>query len=723
MSKYMTSEAVQKLLDTPLEDLPAYGPRLALPTIEDHERAAEDLELEGIGSTWRRHDPDLLDFEALAATTRVRRTINIDSEHAQVGHDMFVADATVLPNGELNPSPHIHPWALQFSQDLNAALAHPIGEELKEVWQPRTMANFFGNPEVTEAFRYCDFRPQPAHSVRAPAGAPRPGAPPPTFDDLDDTPDLPHRYCDLAKHRLLNLEHHLHKMSGGAAAAATGSFQASGNSGGDSKPPGPKKGRKGDKDRDTAMDDAKGELQKILDGKDYRKQVQTAREAGPDQLRAVGSPTASLAVTLLEKLATCDVGGVSRQQLNDYLDKIEPTTGEPTITREQVELDVQAIKIEQPHDESKACVLDQSTGTERACDSSPNQCITPVSRGSALEYCPSGEAAGKGTGCDGITWVQLDRLPRQVVLLLFVMAVHQPSKSADAANRTIHLFEGSASKRVGRYPVSHRAPEACAVAVMKRAGGGRWKMLAIQEAARVGRHFLEVVEPVLGKVVHDLLPSLTRRQKVMVSMAMEKGSVADLPLPQAARALFVGVSWDLGRVGHAASLVVSAVLLGAGAKELGAVTAEAPRAEGVRHCGSSAGVASSGFSLEQAAVPEGVEQIFVVCHVRRDGHSSSGDPIQKPDCCVVDPRGCELARFAAAEALREGGLLLARLFRVPGRGRWGFQALGDACGGASWRDCLGEVHAVCARRPQDLQQCAPDASTNSSEVKRSIVSL
>jgi len=96
-------------------------------------------------------------------------------------------------------------------------------------------------------------------------------------------------------------------------------------------------------------------LQQTLE--DYRKQVQTAREAGPDQLRAVGSPTASLAVTLLEKLATCDVGGVSRQQLNDYLDKIEPTTGEPTITREQVELDVQAIKIEQPHDESKAKLL------------------------------------------------------------------------------------------------------------------------------------------------------------------------------------------------------------------------------------------------------------------------------------------------------------------------------------------------------------------------------
>ena len=77
-------------------------------------------------------------------------------------------------------------------------------------------------------------------------------------------------------------------MSGGAAAAATGSFhepapprpraawrtaapaassQASGNSGDASKPPDPKKVRKGDKDGDAAMEGAKEELQKILEDK------------------------------------------------------------------------------------------------------------------------------------------------------------------------------------------------------------------------------------------------------------------------------------------------------------------------------------------------------------------------------------------------------------------------------------------------------------------------
>eukprot|EP00959_Pyramimonas_sp_CCMP1952_P012549 265030-Pyramimonas_sp.AAC.1 len=29
-----------------------------------------------------------------------------------------VADVTILPNGELNSSAKVHPWALQFFQDL-----------------------------------------------------------------------------------------------------------------------------------------------------------------------------------------------------------------------------------------------------------------------------------------------------------------------------------------------------------------------------------------------------------------------------------------------------------------------------------------------------------------------------------------------------------------------------------------------------------------------------
>eukprot|EP00959_Pyramimonas_sp_CCMP1952_P130694 2732949-Pyramimonas_sp.AAC.1 len=69
-------------------------------------------------------------------------------------------------------------------------------------------------------------------------------------------------------------------------------------------------------------------LEQALD--DYREQVQAAREAGADQLRAVGSPTAPLAVTLVETLSTCDAGGQMRQQLSDYLDKIEPASGEPS---------------------------------------------------------------------------------------------------------------------------------------------------------------------------------------------------------------------------------------------------------------------------------------------------------------------------------------------------------------------------------------------------------
>jgi len=98
------------------------------------------------------------------------------------------------------------------------------------------------------------------------------------------------------------------------------------------------------------------QLQKTLD--EYRKTVQAAREEGADQLRAVGSPTASLAVSLVETLQNCDVGGRLKKELGEYLDKIEPQSGgEPVVDRINLELDVLAIKIEQPYDESKAKLL------------------------------------------------------------------------------------------------------------------------------------------------------------------------------------------------------------------------------------------------------------------------------------------------------------------------------------------------------------------------------
>ncbi|CAK0825254.1 unnamed protein product [Prorocentrum cordatum] len=44
MSKYLFPEAIQELLVTPLEHLPAFGPRLSLPTFDDFEKAGEDLD-------------------------------------------------------------------------------------------------------------------------------------------------------------------------------------------------------------------------------------------------------------------------------------------------------------------------------------------------------------------------------------------------------------------------------------------------------------------------------------------------------------------------------------------------------------------------------------------------------------------------------------------------------------------------------------------------------
>ncbi|CAK0808835.1 unnamed protein product [Prorocentrum cordatum] len=77
-----------------------------------------------------------------------------------------------------------------------------------------------------------------------------------------------------------------------------------------------------------------------------------------EALRALGGPTASRTVTLLETLAGLDIGKALRQQITDYLAKVEPPDGaEAVVSRETLGLEIQAIKIESPYDEKKAKLM------------------------------------------------------------------------------------------------------------------------------------------------------------------------------------------------------------------------------------------------------------------------------------------------------------------------------------------------------------------------------
>ncbi|CAK0846140.1 unnamed protein product, partial [Prorocentrum cordatum] len=86
------------------------------------------------------------------------------------------------------------------------------------------------------------------------------------------------------------------------------------------------------------------ELQKVTDkGKTA---VATARCEDAEALWLLGRPAANLAVTHLEALTTCDIRGALKQDIQGYFANVQPPLGDATVTKTDLELDIQAVKVE-----------------------------------------------------------------------------------------------------------------------------------------------------------------------------------------------------------------------------------------------------------------------------------------------------------------------------------------------------------------------------------------
>ena len=72
----------------------------------------------------------------------------------------------------------------------------------------------------------------------------------------------------------------------------------------------------------------------------------------------VGSPAASMAMALLDGLLECDIGGKSKDEIKLYIEKVQPSAGGvATIQKQDIELVVQAVRVEKTHDETTAKVV------------------------------------------------------------------------------------------------------------------------------------------------------------------------------------------------------------------------------------------------------------------------------------------------------------------------------------------------------------------------------
>lgn len=309
------------------------------------------------------------------------------------------------------------------------------------------------------------------------------------------------------------------------------------------------------------------------------------------------------------------------------------------------------------------------------------------------------EQGGKPNGIQELIWVNFQRVPPNISVLIFVIAAYSGGYLKDVANGQLHILEESQKREIAQFEMERSAASVDVVAAMFRGTDGVWKLRVIDEPAQQGQHFMDIL-PLLAETVRLFLPSAPKRQKV--AFAMEKGAVLDLPMDL--NSITVGLGWDTddGEV----DLDVSAILLDANGRDLEAVFFGRLESDehGIRHTGDNLTGEGDGDD-EQIIVSLNnigpvVQQVYFVINIYDGGKTFA--QVANPYCRVVDNgSGSELCRYSLRDAGRQNGLIIAKIARESG-GRWGFHALGLPASGRTFKDSLPEIRRACQVKTQAL---------------------
>eukprot|EP00929_Paragymnodinium_shiwhaense_P033288 TRINITY_DN18304_c0_g1_i1.p1 TRINITY_DN18304_c0_g1~~TRINITY_DN18304_c0_g1_i1.p1 ORF type:complete len:426 (+),score=102.53 TRINITY_DN18304_c0_g1_i1:83-1360(+) len=311
------------------------------------------------------------------------------------------------------------------------------------------------------------------------------------------------------------------------------------------------------------------------------------------------------------------------------------------------------------------------------------------------------EVHGKPEGIQELVWASLNRLPESVAVLIFVVAAYAGGKLKDVSNGMLHVLEDTKKKTVGQFEMERSDGSVDVVAAMHKMPDGSWKLRIIDEPARQGQHFMDIM-PLLADTIRLFIPSAPRRQKV--AFAMEKGGVLDLP--QDLASICVGLGWDTdeGEV----DLDVSAVLLNERGECLEAVffgQLESDR-HGIKHSGDNLTGAGDGddeqIMCELGRIGHEVKQVVFVINIYTPRINFK--QVANPYCRVLDQSsGSELCRYALRDAGRENGLIIAKIAREVGN-RWGFHALGLPCTGRTFKDSLRQIQRAVLTKTSTLMR-------------------
>merc|ERR1719326_2858654 len=310
------------------------------------------------------------------------------------------------------------------------------------------------------------------------------------------------------------------------------------------------------------------------------------------------------------------------------------------------------------------------------------------------------EVAGKPDNIEEMVWVNMQKLPPNVAILVFVVAAYSGGCLKDVKDGQMHVLEEHESREIALLNLDRSAASVNIVSAMFRdpldGAGPRsswsWKLRVVNESVQQGRHFMDIL-PQLSGVIRTFLPRAPAKQKV--AFAMEKGGVLDLP--QGLGQITVGLGWDVDE--GECDLDVSAVLMDSDGKDVEAVFFGRLESEehGIQHTGDNLTGEGEGddeqiiVNLDQ--IGESIQQIFFVVNIYTPHRTFM--QVAEPFCRVVDnSSGAELCRYALRDAGSESGLIIARIAREAG-GRWGFHALGLPCRGRTYKDSTAQLRAAC----------------------------
>merc|ERR1711939_864667 len=317
------------------------------------------------------------------------------------------------------------------------------------------------------------------------------------------------------------------------------------------------------------------------------------------------------------------------------------------------------------------------------------------------------ETAGKPNNIEEMVWVNVQKLPPNVAMLVFVVAAYSGGCLKDVKDAQMHILEEHESHEIALFDLDRSTASVNIVAAMFRdpldGAGPRsswtWKLRVINEAVQQGRHFMDIL-PQLSTLIRRFLPHAPQRQKV--AFAMEKGGVLDLP--QGLGQITVGLGWDVDE--GECDLDVSAVLMDRDGRDVESVFFGRLESEehGIQHTGDNLTGEGDGddeqiiVNLDQ--IGDSIQQVFFVVNIYTPHRSFL--QVAEPFCRVVDnASGAELCRYALRDAGSESGLIIARIAREAG-GRWGFHALGLPCRGRTYKDSTTQLRAACQVKTSSL---------------------